>query len=44
MSSVSAVPESGQISAKGRRRFTDQFRQETMTRRIRELYERLLTE
>ncbi len=32
------------LGAEGRRRFTDQFRHETMTRRIRELYERLLAE
>ncbi len=31
------------LGAEGRRRFTDQFRHETMTRRIRELYERVLT-
>lgn len=31
------------LGAEGRRRFTDQFRHETMTRRIRELYERLLS-
>jgi glycosyltransferase involved in cell wall biosynthesis len=30
------------LGQEGRRRFTDQFRHETMTRRIRELYERLL--
>ncbi len=30
------------MGQEGRRRFTDQFRHETMTRRIRELYERLL--
>ena len=30
------------IGQEGRRRFTDQFRHETMTRRIRQLYERLL--
>ena len=30
------------FGAEGRRRFTDQFRHQTMTRRIRELYERLL--
>ncbi len=30
------------LGREGRRRFTDQFRHETMTRRIRELYERLL--
>ncbi|HUE74741.1 MAG TPA: glycosyltransferase family 4 protein [Pirellulaceae bacterium] len=30
------------LGAEGRRRFTDQFRHETMTRRIRELYGRLL--
>jgi glycosyltransferase involved in cell wall biosynthesis len=32
------------LGDEGRRRFTDQFRHETMTRRIRELYERLLAE
>lgn len=31
------------MGQEGRRRFTDQFRHETMTRRIRQLYERLLT-
>ena len=31
-----------QLGQTGRQRFTDQFRHETMTRRIRELYERLL--
>ena len=30
------------LGQEGRRRFTDQFRHETMTRRIRELYQRLL--
>jgi glycosyltransferase involved in cell wall biosynthesis len=30
------------LGREGRRRFTDQFRHETMTRRMRELYERLL--
>jgi glycosyltransferase involved in cell wall biosynthesis len=30
------------LGAEGRRRFTDQFRRETMTRRIRELYDKLL--
>jgi glycosyltransferase involved in cell wall biosynthesis len=30
------------MGQEGRRRFTEQFRHETMTRRIRELYERLL--
>ncbi len=30
------------LGAEGRRRFTDQFRHERMTRRIRQLYERLL--
>lgn len=30
------------LGQEGRRRFADQFRHETMTRRIRELYERLL--
>jgi glycosyltransferase involved in cell wall biosynthesis len=30
------------LGQEGRRRFTDQFRHETMTRRIRELYEHLL--
>ncbi len=30
------------LGREGRRRFTDQFRHQTMTRRIRELYERLL--
>jgi glycosyltransferase involved in cell wall biosynthesis len=30
------------MGQEGRRRFTDQFRHETMTRRIRELYQRLL--
>ena len=30
------------LGQEGRRRFTDQFRHETMTRRIRELYEQLL--
>ena len=31
-----------QLGSTGRSRFTDQFRHETMTRRIRELYERVL--
>ncbi len=31
------------MGQEGRRRFTDQFRHETMTRRIRQLYDRLLT-
>jgi glycosyltransferase involved in cell wall biosynthesis len=30
------------LGSSGRRRFTDQFRHETMTRRVRELYQRLL--
>jgi glycosyltransferase involved in cell wall biosynthesis len=34
----------GRLGAEGRRRFTDRFRHETMTRRIRELYQRLLGE
>ena len=33
-----------QLGAEGRRRFTDQFRHETMTARVRELYARLLGE
>ncbi|HUY87194.1 MAG TPA: glycosyltransferase family 4 protein [Pirellulales bacterium] len=33
-----------QFGAEGRRRFTDQFRHETMTARVRALYERLLRE
>lgn len=32
------------LGQEGRRRFADQFRHETMTRRIRELYQRLLSE
>lgn len=32
------------LGAEGRRRFTDQFRHEEMTRQLRELYERLLAE
>jgi hypothetical protein len=31
-----------QMGRAGRERFTDQFRHEFMTRRIRQLYERLL--
>lgn len=31
------------LGGQGRTRFTDQFRHETMTRRLRELYERILT-
>jgi glycosyltransferase involved in cell wall biosynthesis len=30
------------LGGQGRARFTDQFRHETMTRRLREIYERLL--
>jgi glycosyltransferase involved in cell wall biosynthesis len=31
------------MGQEGRRRFTEQFRHETMTRRVRELYQRLLS-
>jgi len=32
------------LGSEGRRRFTEQFRHETMTARTRELYERLLSQ
>lgn len=37
-----SAPLRQRLGEEGRRRFTNQFRHETMTRRIRELYERLL--
>lgn len=45
MSTLAEGPELfAQFGAEGRRRFTDQFRHETMTARVRALYERLLRE
>jgi glycosyltransferase involved in cell wall biosynthesis len=42
---LAADPEKRErYGAEGRRRFTDQFRHETMTRRLRALYERLLSD
>jgi glycosyltransferase involved in cell wall biosynthesis len=45
LSLLAEKPEAfAQFGAEGRRRFTEQFRHETMTARTRELYERLLSE